>query len=102
MVTIILGNKGGIGKSTISAFLAEYIKNNSSKALLGFDTDPENLTFKLYKEFDSKTLALKNADNTINKNGFDEMINEILINKDKNIVIDIGGFKLCSDKLLHT
>ena len=91
MVTIILGNKGGIGKSTISAFLAEYIKNNSDKELIAFDTDPENLTFKLYKEFKSKTLSLKGADNTINKNGFDEMINSILSNKDKNIVIDIGA-----------
>ena len=91
MVTIILGNKGGIGKSTISAFLAEYIKKNSDKEMIGFDTDPENETFALYKEFQSKTLKLKGADNTINKNGFDEMIDDILSSKNKNIVIDIGA-----------
>ena len=91
MVIFIIGNKGGIGKTTISAYIAEYLKKNN-KELLCFDTDPENNDFLSYKELGATRIAIKNATtNNIDKSAFDILIEAILNNKDKNIVIDNGA-----------
>lgn len=92
MLLMTIANKGGIGKTTISAYAAEFLKSNSDKELLCIDTDPENKTFAAYKPLNAVKFDIKNANtNDIDKGSFDEMIELILDNKDKNIVIDNGA-----------
>ena len=92
MLFLTNANKGGIGKTTISAYIAEFLKTNSKKELICVDTDPENKTFCAYKALNSLAFNIKNEDtNDIDKSSFDELIELILKNKDKNVVIDNGA-----------
>jgi len=91
MVINVIGNKGGIGKTTISAYLAEYLIQKNKK-IICIDTDPENKSFTAYHKLKSINIQLKNPENNnIEKQGFDEMIQIILDNKEKDIVIDNGS-----------
>ena len=90
MLFNIIGNKGGIGKTTISAYIAEYLINKNREVLC-IDTDPENRSFLSYRKLNVIEIQLKDETNNINKSAFDEMIDLILENKDKDIVIDNGA-----------
>ena len=91
MVIDIIGNKGGIGKTTISAYIAEYLISKGADVLC-IDTDPENKTFVLYDGLEVEKINIKDKEtNNINKSAFDELIDVIVNNKDKYIVIDNGA-----------
>ena len=87
----VIGNKGGIGKTTISAYLAEYLTDRYEEAPICIDTDLETSTFTMYEPFNTLQIQLKDSKNNIDKGAFDEMIEIILDNADKNIVIDNGS-----------
>ncbi|MGB3751650.1 MAG: AAA family ATPase [Arcobacteraceae bacterium] len=91
MIHNIINNKGGIGKTTISAYIAEFLLNKGKKVIC-IDTDPENHSFARYSELDVISIQLKNSQtNNIDKSAFDLMIEIILDNKGKEIVIDNGA-----------
>lgn len=52
-VHFIAQGKGGVGKSTIAAFTADYLKNAAAAAMpvpmFCFDTDPVNQTFRVIR-----------------------------------------------------
>lgn len=89
-VHFILQGKGGIGKSLISALLAQYLEENFPDTLHCYDTDQENATFSAYKAFNVSLVDVMNSDRTINRKMFDKMLVEIF-KSDKNIVIDNGA-----------
>jgi len=92
MVEIILGHKGGIGKSTISAYRAEYLKEKEEKEVMCIDTDPENTTFLKYKNLNPIHIQIKDdTTGDIDKSKLDDLTEIILDNKDKNLVIDTGS-----------
>jgi len=86
----VIGSKGGIGKTTISAYMAEYLMSKG-KEVIGIDTDPENHSFYAYKGIKTTNIELKDEFNNISNKVFDDMIDFILTNKDKDIVIDNGS-----------
>lgn len=94
----ILTGKGGVGKSYVSALLAQYSKNRGDE-LICLDTDPVNATFTGYEGL--KVIKISILENgNVNPQNFDKFI-EILINapEDATIVVDNGAatfLPLCS------
>lgn len=89
-VHFVLQGKGGIGKTLVSALLAQYIEEKFPDTLECYDTDQENATFADYKSFNVKLVDVMNHDRTINRKMFDKMLLEVFDSK-KNIVIDNGA-----------
>lgn len=89
-VHFVLQGKGGIGKTLVSSFLAQYIDDKFPGTLECYDTDQENATFTDYKAFNVKLVDVMNVDRTINRKMFDTMLLDIF-KSDKNIVIDNGA-----------
>jgi hypothetical protein len=82
--------KGGVGKSLLAFFLAQYVREKTGKCLV-FDTDPLNPTLSRTKALDVKILRLLAEDHTtILKNAFDLMI-EDCSSMDSDAIIDIGA-----------
>lgn len=54
---MILQGKGGVGKSLISAILAQY-KMNTGQQPLCIDTDPVNATFHGFERLNVKRLQI--------------------------------------------
>ena len=89
-VHFILQGKGGIGKTLVSSFLAQYVDHKYPGTLECYDTDQENATFADYKAFKVKLVNVMNDDRTINRKMFDTMFLDIF-NSEKNIVVDNGA-----------
>jgi hypothetical protein len=91
MIYITLGSKGGIGKTSISALLAEYL-TSTGKEVFCLDLDAENASFSKYKGLEAKHIDTKNHETgEIDKRKFDEIVPLILDNKERDIVIDTGS-----------
>jgi hypothetical protein len=89
-VHFVLQGKGGIGKTLVSSWLAQYIEERFPDTLEAYDTDQENTTFANYKALNVKLVDVMNPDRTINRKMFDSMLLEVFASK-KNIVIDNGA-----------
>lgn len=89
-VHFVLQGKGGIGKTLISTFIAQYINERNPGTLKTFDTDQENATLAAYKGLNVTPIDVMNEDRTINRKMFDKMMLDILAT-DENIVIDNGA-----------
>lgn len=91
MIYVIMGSKGGIGKSSISALLAEYLIDQN-KEIFCLDLDAENASFEAFEKLNARWVNSKDQEtNEIDPSKFDEAISLILENKDKDIVIDTGS-----------
>jgi len=89
-VHFVLQGKGGIGKTLVSTFIAQYINDRNPGTLKTFDTDQENATLAAYKGLNVTPIDVMNEDRTINRKMFDKMMLDILAT-DENIVIDNGA-----------
>ena len=89
-VHFVLQGKGGIGKTLISTFIAQYINDRNPGTLKTFDTDQENATLAAYKGLNVTPIDVMNEDRTINRKMFDKMMLDILAT-DENVVIDNGA-----------
>jgi len=89
-VHFVLQGKGGIGKTFISALLAQWIEENAPGTLEGYDADQENATFAAYKGLNVKEVNVMRQDRTIDRKMFDSMLQKIYDSK-KNVVVDTGA-----------
>lgn len=89
-VHFVLQGKGGIGKTLVSALIAQWIEEKRPGTLRGFDTDQENATFHSYQGLNVELVDVMNSDRTINRKMFDKMLLAVL-DSDKNTVIDNGA-----------
>ncbi len=88
-IHLVIQGKGGVGKSLLAFYLAQYIKEKTGKCLV-FDTDPLNPTLSRTTSLDATILRILAEDNiTILKTAFDQMI-EACVSMDSDAVIDIG------------
>jgi hypothetical protein len=87
-VHITLQGKGGVGKSTGAAFVAQYLKKKGPGSE-NICTDPVNATFFGYKGLSVKRLQIMENDE-INPRKFDELI-EIIAATEGDVVIDNGA-----------
>lgn len=88
-VHIVLQPKGGVGKSVVASFIAQYLKNFGSP-FVAIDTDPNNATLSGYKALNAKRLEIM-KDGAIIPRNFDYMIEQIVSEEDTNFVIDNGS-----------
>ncbi len=74
-VHLVLQGKGGVGKSFVSAILAQYL-GSTAGAVHCFDTDPVNATFAQYRQLNAEHLnVLKRG--AINEKEFDSLVEKI-------------------------
>ncbi len=89
-IHLVMQGKGGVGKSLLAFYIAQYQKHRTGKCLV-FDTDPLNQTLARTTALEARVLKLLADDHTtIMKNAFDEMI-ESCEALDANVVIDVGA-----------
>ena len=88
-VHFILQGKGGIGKSFVSALIAQYIQQDDQNVLC-LDTDPINATFSSFPALNVRSVALLEANNLIDERRFDDMMEEIF-DADASVVVDNGA-----------
>lgn len=89
-IHLIMQSKGGVGKSMIAYYLAQYLIEKKG-GIIGFDTDLHNHTFENYKALGATSLALINQDTQIiNTKALDDII-EATTGNDKDVVIDVGS-----------
>src|SRR5215467_3652175 len=75
MVHLILQGKGGVGKSFVSAILAQYFRSKQ-KTVQCFDTDPINATLAQYTELNAEHVnVLKRG--AINEKEFDAIVEKV-------------------------
>lgn len=87
-VHMTLQGKGGVGKSMISALIAQY-KTAKGETPLCIDTDPVNATFEGYKGLHVRHLNILDGDE-INTRNFDQLV-EWVAASENDVVIDNGS-----------
>jgi len=87
-VHMTLQGKGGVGKSMISALIAQY-KTAKGETPLCIDTDPVNATFEGYKGLNVRHLNILDGDE-INTRNFDQLV-EWVAASENDVVIDNGS-----------
>lgn len=88
-IHMVLQGKGGVGKSLISAVLAQY-KGSKGQAPLCVDTDPVNATFTGYKGLNVRKLEIMEGDE-INTRAFDALVELVAENDADDVIIDNGA-----------
>lgn len=87
-IHVIMQGKGGVGKSLISNFIAQY-KMHKGQTPLCIDTDCVNTTFHDFKTLDVRRLEIM-KENIIDARKFDEMM-EMIGASTEDVVIDNGA-----------
>lgn len=89
-IHLVMQGKGGVGKSLLAFYLAQYVEEKSGKCLV-FDTDPLNQTLSRSTALEAKVVRILADDHiTIMKNAFDLMIEECE-SEEADVVIDVGA-----------
>jgi len=88
-VHFVLMGKDGVGKSTVSSTLAQYI-GSLSRNLFCADTDPTNTTFAHYKALKVQHFQVCDKKMKMDGRKFDALINQIAAH-DGDCVIDTGA-----------
>lgn len=88
-IHIVLNGKGGIGKSTLAAMLAQWKVELDSGCVTCIDTDPINATFAAYASLGAHRVEIM-EDNNINPRRFDEIV-ELIMAHEHDAVIDAGA-----------
>lgn len=84
-----LQGKGGVGKSLVASFLAQYFTAKCDTVHC-IDTDPVNHTFAQYKRLNVQKLKLLRDGGVVDPRGFDTLIETLM--KDNGVfVIDSGA-----------
>jgi hypothetical protein len=76
-VHLILQGKGGIGKSVVASWLAEFLIARGHK-VCAIDADPINRSLGQYKALKAEKLDLVNKDGLVERNRFDGLLDHIL------------------------
>ena len=88
LIHLVLQGKGGVGKSMIASFIAQY-KMSKGKLPLCLDTDPVNASFEAYKSLKVQHLPIMQGDE-IDPRSFDHLI-ELVAKTTVDVVIDNGA-----------
>lgn len=87
-VHMSLQGKGGVGKSTVSSFVVQYLLDKQ-RSVLSIDTDPVNASLAAFPRFECKQIELLDG-NVINTAAFDEAV-ELVLGHEGDVVIDNGS-----------
>ncbi len=91
-VNLVLGAKGGIGKSFIAALMAQYmIDNFIDKSVTCIDLDFKTQTFSKYRGLDVDLVDIE-TDGEIDRSKFDVLVTRIAESQPDDVfVVDTGG-----------
>src|ERR1700691_5970014 len=87
-VHLVLQGKGGVGKSFVSAILAQYFRTKSAPVHC-LDTDPVNATFAQYRLLEAEHLKVLRR-GTINEKQFDVFVEKVC-HGDGVFIVDTGA-----------
>jgi hypothetical protein len=88
-VHLILQGKGGVGKSVVASWLAEFLQN-SGTSVCCIDGDPVNRSFGQYKALRAEKLDLVNQDGLVQRTRYDSLL-ERFVHEDTSFVVDSGA-----------
>ena len=86
----VLMGKGGVGKTTVASFLAQYIQDSLNESTLCIDTDQVNASFFGFKSLNVEKLNIM-ENNEIVARGWDTLIEKLFKTDKRNIIIDNGA-----------
>lgn len=86
----ILQGKGGVGKTTVSTFITQYVKDHLKQDYLAIDTDQVNASFASFKGLNVETINLM-EESRITDAGWERLANKLLTTNKTNIIIDNGA-----------
>lgn len=90
-IHFVMNSKGGVGKSVVSALLAQYLVESQKGKVLLVDTDPANKTLASYKALKVDAVDVINEDtDLIDQSKFDTFL-EKFIEGDKVCLVDTGS-----------
>jgi adenylylsulfate kinase-like enzyme len=87
-VHVVLQGKGGVGKSFVSAILAQYFRTKSEQVHC-LDTDPVNATFAQYRLLEAEHIKVLRR-GTVNEKQFDMLVDKVC-QGDGVFIVDTGA-----------
>src|SRR3984885_15289559 len=87
-VHVVLQGKGGVGKSFVSAILAQYFRTKSAPVHC-LDTDPVNATFAQYRLLEAEHIKVLRR-GTVNEKQFDMLVDRVC-EGDGVFIVDTGA-----------
>ena len=87
-IHMVLQGKGGVGKSMIASFVAQY-KRSKGHTPLCIETDPVNASFQAYQSLKVHHLQILKGDE-IDPRSFDQVV-ELVAKAKEDVVIDNGA-----------
>jgi len=87
-VHFIMNGKGGVGKSTVGAFIANYLRHVDEPFVV-IDADPLNATLAGYKAFAARRVELMNGA-TLDEAQFDKAA-EMFLTEEAHFIVDTGA-----------
>ena len=97
---IFVGNiKGGVGKSTLSVYLTEYLRRRFKRqSVTLIDTDPQGTSFELMepksKNGDTRFLPVGDRYDGVNMSTLDGVLRRLLAQNENMAIVDTGAGKL--------
>lgn len=88
-IHLVLQGKGGIGKSVVATWLAEFL-SSSGQQIRCIDADPVNRSLGQYKGLAAEKLDLVNQDGLVQRNRFDALLDRFAT-EDATFVVDSGA-----------
>ena len=97
---IFVGNiKGGVGKSTLSVYLTEYLRRRFKRqSVTLIDTDPQGTSFELMEpkstKGDTRFLPVGDRYDGVNMSTLDGVLRRLLAQNENMAIVDTGAGKL--------
>jgi hypothetical protein len=88
-VHLVLQGKGGVGKSVVASWLAEFLMKGG-KPVCCIDGDPVNRSLGQYKALRAEKLELVNQDGLVQRTRYDRLL-ERFTKEDSTFVVDSGA-----------
>jgi cellulose biosynthesis protein BcsQ len=99
---IFVGNiKGGVGKSTLSVYMAEYLRRRfKDQSVTLIDTDPQGTSFELMgsksKNGETRFLPVGDRYDGVNMSTLDGVLRRLLAQNENMAIVDTGAGRLGS------
>jgi len=85
----VIQAKGGIGKSLVASWFAQYLRSRTDDPLC-VECDASNKTLSRYSGLRVQRIDLLDEDRRINRRRFDELLEILLEDEEKAVVVDNG------------
>lgn len=88
-VHLTLQGKGGVGKSLVTALIAQW-HEDKGRPTVNIDTDPVNATLRGYKALNVHRIELMDENDKLNERNFDQLIEKVL-SEESDFIVDNGA-----------